>query len=154
MFNIGETYERLIFILMVFLMICHFMACFWIFTADLSKDVVLDEFGKPVDIEQNNWIIDNNFEELGQSLLYSTAIYFTVTTITTVGYGDISGTNATERIICCFLMILGVVFFSFSSGTLTSMISNQDTIKQKHRMKELLLNKIYKDYSISSELYY
>jgi voltage-gated potassium channel Kch len=54
--------------------------------------------------------------------LYITALYFTVTTITTVGYGDISGTNTTERLVSIFLMILGVVFFSFSTGALTSII--------------------------------
>jgi len=105
------------------------MACFWIFTADLSKDIEVDEHGLPVDIEDNNWIIINNFEEFNDIDLYFTAIYFTITTITTVGYGDISGTNTTERIICCFLMIMGVLFFSFSSGTLSSMIANIDSVK-------------------------
>ncbi|MFN9903918.1 MAG: ion channel [bacterium] len=30
-------------------------------------------------------------------------MYYTITTITTVGYGDISGTNSIERPICAFL---------------------------------------------------
>jgi len=62
--------------------------------------------------------------------LYVTAVYYTVTTISTVGYGDISGTNNLEKIICCFLMVMGVFFFSFSSGSLTSIISNYDQINQ------------------------
>ena len=58
--------------------------------------------------------------------LYATAIYFTVTTITTVGYGDISGTNFMEKIMCIFLMLSGTFFFAFASGTLTSIIANSD----------------------------
>jgi len=132
-FSISEGIERFFFILVIFIMICHFMACFWIFAAELSlDDVELDEYGNLIDpTNSNNWILNEGFHELPDSLLYSTAIYFTVTTITTVGYGDISGTNATERIICVFLMIMGVIFFSFSTGSLTSMISNYDSANLK-----------------------
>jgi hypothetical protein len=34
----------------------------------------------------------------------------------TVGYGDISGHNTLERIICIIIMINGVVFFSIASA--------------------------------------
>jgi hypothetical protein len=100
------------------------MACFWIFTSELSIDQIMDEEGNVVTpedegVKQTNWILSNGFEDQEIAELYTTAFYFTVTTITTVGYGDISGTNTTERVICIFLMIIGVLFFSFSSGSLT-----------------------------------
>ena len=44
---------------------------------------------------------------MSQGELYITAYYFTVTTIVTVGYGDITANNTGERIICIFLMIIG-----------------------------------------------
>lgn len=69
-----------------------------------------------------------NYQDLGMKDMYLTSLYFTVTTITTVGYGDISGTNSLERLICCFLMIMGVLFFSVSSGTLTSIITNYEEV--------------------------
>ena len=37
------------------------------------------------------------------SELYSVSMYFCITTITTVGYGDISGNNAYERVFCSIL---------------------------------------------------
>lgn len=43
-----------------------------------------------------------------------TAFYFTITTMTTVGYGDISGTNTLERYLNIIIMILGVIFFTIS----------------------------------------
>ena len=109
------------------------MACFWIFTSELSIDSVVDENGNFVtpDETQTNWIYTNGFENQEIAELYTTAFYFTVTTITTVGYGDISGTNTTERVICILLMIIGVLFFSFSSGSLTQIISNYEKVNLK-----------------------
>ena len=50
-------------------------------------------------------------------------MYFTVTTITTVGYGDISGNQTqSEKIFCIFIMVAGVIAFSFASGSLASII--------------------------------
>lgn len=51
-----------------------------------------------------------------------TSIYWTVTTITTVGYGDISISTDFERIFCIFLMVLGVVSFGLLSGSLTNIL--------------------------------
>ena len=72
-----------------------------------------------------------NFDSSDIPTLYVTAVYYTVTTISTVGYGDISGNNNTERIICIFLMITGVFFFSFSSGNFTLLISNYEQVNAK-----------------------
>lgn len=54
------------------------------------------------------------------------AIYWTITTITTVGYGDINGNNTFEMLFCCLIMIFGVVGFSFVTGSMSSILSNID----------------------------
>jgi hypothetical protein len=53
-----------------------------------------------------------------------TAFYFTITTIVTVGYGDITAISVIEKIVAVFLMITGVIAFSFATGTLASIIQN------------------------------
>ncbi len=63
--------------------------------------------------------------------LYLVGFYFTITTITTVGYGDMSGGTFTERIFCIALMIVGVVSYSFAISSLTSVISSLDTKQAK-----------------------
>ena len=55
--------------------------------------------------------------------MYLTSYYFTVTTITTVGYGDFSARTFNEKIICIFIMIAGVIAFSMASGALTNYIA-------------------------------
>ena len=61
-----------------------------------------------------------------QNSLYMTSFYWTITTITTVGYGDISGTNDIEKLFCSLMMLFGVIAFSFANGSLASIISNYD----------------------------
>ena len=58
--------------------------------------------------------------------IYAVSFYWTITTITTVGYGDISATNTFEMIYSSVMMLIGVISFSFANGTLASIIQNQD----------------------------
>jgi len=74
----------------------------------------------------DNWIHAKKFDDYSINQIYTTSLYYTVATITTVGYGDISGTNVWERVIGCFLMMAGVIIFSISSGSITSIINYAD----------------------------
>ena len=47
---------------------------------------------------------------------YIASIYWAFTTMTTVGYGDISATTRMERVIACFGMIVGGFVFSAIIG--------------------------------------
>ena len=60
--------------------------------------------------------------EDGKKSVYLTSFYYTITTITTVGYGDISASTFLEKIVSIFIMCCGVIGFSFASGLLTSFI--------------------------------
>jgi hypothetical protein len=62
------------------------------------------------------------FKNLNTYELYITSVYFTVTTVTTVGYGDINGANPLERSVSICIMIIGVISFSFATGSLSSIL--------------------------------
>ncbi len=68
--------------------------------------------------------------------LYITSFYFTVTTIMTVGYGDILAMNMMERILCIILMIIGVITFSIATSAITSIITHSEKANErlKHNM--------------------
>lgn len=74
--------------------------------------------------------------------------------MTTVGYGDIKGTNTTERVFCIFLHLFGVLSYSFAAGSLTSILDNYDAINNKHQEKITILNRLYKENQLPSDLYY
>jgi hypothetical protein len=79
--KIGIGFERLFFFILMFLILCHIVSCLWVLVAT---------FDGPESIE-GSWLDVKNLKEVPKSELYLTSFYFTVTTITTVGYGDISG---------------------------------------------------------------
>ena len=85
--------------------------------------------------------------------MYVVSLYFTLTTITTVGFGDISGGTISEQIVCLFLMLIGVISFSFATGTLSSILSNLDNTNQKLRGKLALLLDIKEEYHLPQALY-
>ena len=148
MYNIGRGIEKLTYIVLVFLMVCHLMACIWIFIADMNSPSTNETDTK------TSWIAEFGFSNQSMDEIYVASLYYMVTTIATVGYGDIYGTNMTERIICIFMMITGVFFFSFASGSLTHVITHREAEELKTVERLNILNKIYKDYKLNSELYY
>ena len=56
--------------------------------------------------------------------IYPNAFYFILTTITTVGYGDITGTTSAEFIFSMFVEFIGLTFFSLLTGTISVMFSS------------------------------
>ena len=59
-----------------------------------------------------------------------------------MGYGDISANNSIERVFCIFIMLIGVMSFSYATGSLSSMIQNYDEQRAKHKELMHRLNSI------------
>ena len=105
-----------------------------------------------------NWIIINNLAESNFSTIYLTSIYFLITTLTSVGYGDITGNGLNEHIFQIFLLIVGIIAYSWMVSSVSnyfvennkdntffsSKVSILDEIKLVHpEMDNELYNKIY-----------
>ena len=138
--------ERLFFIFLIILMINHISACLWIILATMLTDDDTNYAG--------TWLepfYAGGMKEAEE--LYMVSFYWATTTITTVGYGDISGTNNAERVFCAIIMLFGVIAFSFANGSLTSIIQNVDTSNAKYEQQVTMLNEIYKEYCLPLELH-
>lgn len=122
------------------MLLSHSMACIWIVAAHTSEGEI-------------TWITTKKFENYSLVQLYTTALYYTVATITTVGYGDISGTNLWERVIGCVLMLMGVIIFSISSGSITSIINYADESNKQFNYRKEQLNRLYKVHKVPNDLY-
>ena len=81
--------------------------------------------------------------------MYMTSVYWTITTLTTVGYGDIVAKNTEERMFTAFIMIIGVFIYSYTIGSLSSLLSNLDARKEQLNKKLELLQEITSEYSLS-----
>ena len=67
--------------------------------------------------------MEQYIKENEMSDMYAISFYWAITTITTVGYGDISATNSTEYWFCSAIMVFGVISFSFANSALGIILS-------------------------------
>ena len=107
-FQIGAGFERLFFFIFLFLVLSHIVSCLWVITANFSDDL------------NKTWLAE--IKDSDYNMLYLTSFYFTVETITTVGYGDYGPQSSAEKMFCIGTMIIGVIAFSFASGSLSSIL--------------------------------
>jgi len=137
--RLGFGVDRLLFFLIVFVIVCHVGTCLWLIIAFAVNDY---------DNEYKGTWLSEYFETYGKdsTSLYYISLYWTITTITNVGYGDISGTNNIERFFTIIMVLMGVILFSTTTGSLTSIITNADNSDSKYQEKLNILNKMYKDY--------
>ena len=123
------------------MLLLHTMSCFWFLVAKLD------------DFPPDCWIFRYNFEGASADDLYIDSLYFTITTITTVGYGDRSPETKTEKIFGCILMIIGVIAYTMLISQLTSIISANDRKHAALKEKLDILSNIRKDYGMNFDLY-
>ncbi len=100
------------------------------------------------------WILMGGTEAVKGGILdrYSYALYWSITTLTTVGYGDITPKTVPQRFFTILVMIAGVGTYGYVIGNITSFIANLDRVKAgyKKRLEEVTSFLNYK--SVSPEL--
>ncbi len=63
---------------------------------------------------------------------YVDALYWVISTMTTVGYGDITPVTSLERIYAIITMIFGYSFFGYLIGSFASILTKKDPIREKY----------------------
>ena len=110
--KISAGTERLLICAVGFLFFTHIFGCFFV--------IIGSNFA---DSDRDSWYNKPHVKQMGTWDRYIYSLYFIVTTITTVGYGDQSAGTTSERIFVNLLMICGVVVFTFISGALSSILT-------------------------------
>lgn len=133
--KIGLGFERIFFFMIIYLILLHVMACVFIIAGQMRE--MIDETN-----ELPSWIDDYRSE--GDSALYLNALYFAMTTVTTVGYGDLGGINTLEHGISILCVIFGAISFSFAQSALATLMTNYDQANAQLQAKINVLNRVYK----------
>jgi hypothetical protein len=76
----------------------------------------------------NTWLNSAGIEEAGEVEKYINALYWIITTMTTVGYGDISPQSINERILTMGAMIIAVGNFSLVLNQISKGISHYNHV--------------------------
>ena len=83
----------------------------------------------------SSWIIYLNIQDESYLNIYLASIYFIIVTITTVGYGDITGQTVPEISFQIYLLIIGTIAYSFTISYISNYIvkSNKKSMTfEKH----------------------
>lgn len=107
--SLAPLYYRLIPLGCMMPILVHFVACSWIAlgsgTAGPDADKVLE---------------------------YVKAIYWSITTLSTVGYGDISAKTPMQMLFACFTQLIGVGIFGYVLSNVASLLSRSDAAREHH----------------------
>jgi hypothetical protein len=83
--------------------------------------------------------------DLNNEQIYVKTLYYVITTISTVGYGDISPKTSKEIAFVMFIQFLGVVIFAYLTGNITSILMNLNQREKMLSEKEINLDKWFLD---------
>ena len=133
--------ERLVYFTLSIFVICHLLACFLYFGANFNAD------------NTNNWVFQYGIQDLTLEEKYLASLYWTVTSLCTVGYGDIKPASDIERGIVVFVELAGVFFYSYTIGTITSLMSEMDKKKALLERNIKILQDISSRYNIPRRFY-
>ena len=89
------------------------MACLWIIIASWSDDSFINVLQKT----------DPQWKDYGVYEIYVFCLYWILTTITTVGYGDFTGINEREWLFSLLLEFFGLIIFSTTTALITPLFS-------------------------------
>eukprot|EP00347_Sterkiella_histriomuscorum_P000699 403374844 len=106
------------------LLIAHWSACLFYFAGTVSSN------------EHNNtWLKDQGLIDTSDVEKYVNAMYFSITTMTTIGYGDIKPQNSQEYMIVCFLELLAGITFAYMIGKIGSLFQRYNLLAVTYKEK-------------------
>jgi voltage-gated potassium channel len=98
------------------------------------------------------WILISGTKEDSNFATYVKSLYFVFTTLSTVGYGDITPSSTFGRIFTMATQVIGVGSYGLIIGQVSSMIVESDKRTEVSREKLQTLTSLLKFYNIPPEL--
>jgi len=134
-----EDWSFLLSNILILLLVFHLTACLHIFVSSTTFP---------------NWITQKELQTSPFIEVYLSSIYFLITTVTSVGYGDIIGNSFTEIIFQIFLLMIGIIAYSWLISSLSNYVQENNKQNEVFNQKLSLLNEIKLEHpQMSKELY-
>lgn len=132
----------LILLLCFYMLVAHWLACIWysIGRSDADNGVQYSWLWKLANVTQSPysyiWPNDSTSPELingpSRKTMYVTALYFTMTCMTSVGFGNVAAETDNERIFTICMMIIAALLYATIFGHVTTIIQQMTSATAKY----------------------
>ncbi|EQC38598.1 hypothetical protein, variant [Saprolegnia diclina VS20] len=85
--------------------------------------------------DDTGWVAKQNLNASSLYAQYVSSFYWSIMTMTTVGYGDVTGQNTNERLFSIFAMINGAWIFAYGITNVVAMVSNLNSTDTQFQQK-------------------
>lgn len=131
---------RLATLTIVVLLVSHWFACLFYYFGEVFRECVQETAGAPC-TDEDYWFRSLQFEaeEANEGFnnfdKYIASLYFSVYTITTIGYGDVAPVNTGERTTTILLMLFGAAMFATIISQMSNAQDDLNELRAEHRKK-------------------
>jgi hypothetical protein len=122
---VSTNYARMMQSFIIALFMVHLVACLWFLTARWN------DFG------QHTWVYRQNLLDSPLIAQWASSVYWALQTLVTVGYGDYAARTSEELLLALVWMAIGVNFYSFLVGSISSHLSNQNQSNLHFKLRQL-----------------
>ncbi|CAD8213597.1 unnamed protein product [Paramecium octaurelia] len=125
------------------ILVAHFSACIW---------HIIGQWGEWGHHEGKTWLKVAQLQNESWLDRYVVSFYWSIVTMTTIGYGDIIPVNLTERIFVIFMTMISSATFAYTVNNIGGIF--QDFSKQSVQLKNNMnqLNRYLKSQNVSDDL--
>jgi len=111
-----------------------FRLVFWILLADHFIAIGWIALGGTVHAMPESLFFPEPFSR------YIAALYWSTTTLATVGYGDVTARTDPQRLYAIFVMFTGVGLFGYVIGDIATLVANLDMARAEHQRRVTEIN--------------
>lgn len=127
--HVDFTVKKGMYLFLTLACLAHVFGCFWNAISYEANMLPATQWSW----RDNAYLANITTFELGpeRSDYYAAGIYWAMTTMTTVGYGDIAPENDVERLYAIVIMLLGATIFGYVVGSVSALTSDPNSITVK-----------------------
>lgn len=106
-----------------------------------------------VETDEQSWLQNDDMNLIGRPIedIYIASLYYSITTMATVGYGDIYPRSKLERVVAIAIMIMSSIVFGYTLSSMGSIITDLSNYSSEAREKMRVITKYMNEKGLAKD---